>query len=128
MIKRPIIVVLVVTVAVLVTAVSIFYLVSDIVQPVERPSSVPVEAVWTGGAEGGSWIRCSLAEAKGTYRCSIYSETGTLLDEGLFALSRESFVSLEDLISSLNAYDGKHILLSGGKKLVPVDTRKSAKP
>jgi hypothetical protein len=128
MIKRAMIIVLGVFAAVIIAATSFFYLVSDPVQPVERPSSVPAEAVWAGGADGGSWIGCTLAEAKGTYRCSIYSEKGTLLKEGFFALSGEAAAYVEDPKNSINAYDGKHILLSGRMKLAPVDSSNGTIP
>ncbi len=43
----------------------------------ERPSSVPMDAVWRGGMDGGHWIACSLTSPT-RLECDTYRQTGPL--------------------------------------------------
>lgn len=43
--------------------------------PPPRPDSVPIDAVWAGGLDGGGWVRCSTPSSEFNI-CTIYDEEG----------------------------------------------------
>jgi len=63
----------------------------------ERPASVPKEAVWTSGADGGVWIDCGMStkEPLTTFRCSVFHANGApWIRDGSFALAERFIPSL----------------------------------
>jgi hypothetical protein len=53
----------------------------------ERPSSVPSDAVWAGGSDGGSWVLCSPIAREGSFRCKIFDDyLGHLITDAIFHL------------------------------------------
>lgn len=85
----------------------------------QRPTGVPPDAVWAGGAEGGAWIRCVAEGARN--RCSVYNDfTGQLETEGLFVIrGTQAGVPRNEL--GYNGFDGTSIYLLNGKVLVPAE-------
>ena len=58
--------------------------------PPPRPNGVPAEAVWAGGADGGTWIRCAYRtqEPHVGYDCELYNDwSGNLEASGRFVLA-----------------------------------------
>ena len=58
--------------------------------PPPRPHSVPLDAVWAGGAEGGSWIQCVLAKPQdAVYQCKVWEDyEGSVNAQGSFILRK----------------------------------------
>ncbi len=59
--------------------------------PPDRPLGVPSQAVWAGGPDGGSFIRCDVDTEKDVNNCTVYNEdTGHIMDRGSFKLGNEN--------------------------------------
>jgi hypothetical protein len=43
-------------------------------KPAKRPSSVPADAVWAGGADGGAYVRCSLDTKREVDKCIMWND------------------------------------------------------
>lgn len=88
--------------------------------PPPRPEGVPNTAVWAGGVDGGSFIRCSFESGDSLNRCSVYNDyTGRLEAQGPFKISGPS--RAEDFNRfAYSAFDGKRIYLKDGSVLTPV--------
>jgi len=56
--------------------------------PPKRPVGLPSSAEWAGGRDGGAWIDCEKTnESLGSYRCSVYNETGlSILDSAPYRM------------------------------------------
>jgi hypothetical protein len=58
--------------------------------PPERPASVPSEAVWAGGLDGGSFISCEIDAARNVNICTVYDDSaGEVMEHGDFRLKAE---------------------------------------
>jgi hypothetical protein len=91
-----------------------------------RPPSVPSEAVWAGGPDGGAWIVCKwrTKEPLLEYDCQVFSETGSLWSNGTYLMATEHGIPLTGLgkggsISSFQFYDGRIISISSRRSLIP---------
>lgn len=53
-----------------------------------RPTNVPQNAQWAGGADGGVWVQCNPID-KGVLVCRVYADvTGVMMeDEGEFSIN-----------------------------------------
>jgi hypothetical protein len=83
-----------------------------------RPPTVPADAVWAGGPDGGAWIRCEKRPAD--YLCAVYDDSiGAQWARGRFVLqggpSTGPGGSLE-----FSGFDGESIHLLDGRTLRPV--------
>jgi hypothetical protein len=89
------------------------------VSPPPRPKGVPADAVWAGGADGGSFIKCSFDPSAGLNFCTVYNDfTGKIEAEGRFAISGPA--RPEDVTEfSFSGFDGKKIYLKDGSILNP---------
>lgn len=84
------------------------------------PTGVPQNASWAGGADGGAWILCE-SHDEGSYSCSIYNETGSLLKRDIFRFENSSMPSLDAATLKTIGYsswDGVSIILINHQKLV----------
>lgn len=54
----------------------------------KRPTNVPQNTQWAGGADGGVWVQCNPID-KGALACRVYADvTGVLMeDEGEFIIN-----------------------------------------
>jgi hypothetical protein len=43
-------------------------------KPAKRPSGVPANAVWAGGADRGAYVRCSLDEQREVDKCIVWKD------------------------------------------------------
>lgn len=51
-----------------------------------RPRSVPAEALWAGGPDGGAWVDCTQSPT-GSFHCEVFADvTGALIERGEFSL------------------------------------------
>lgn len=89
------------------------------VHPPQRLASIPPEAVWVGGADGGAWIWC---KKDGTRNfCTVYNEyTGEIWTSGHFVVKGKGRGdSSEEL--KYDYFDGKQIGLTDGRVLAPIE-------
>lgn len=87
-----------------------------------RPSNVPKEAIWVGGADGGIFLTCLRHEKYPyIYLCKIYNDfTGEIEAEGAFVVSKpgDTYIELNDK-DLFNSWDGDYIYLRDGRRLEP---------
>ncbi|HTF70148.1 MAG TPA: hypothetical protein VK638_46465 [Edaphobacter sp.] len=59
-------------------------------RPARRPSAVPGDAVWAGGADGGAYIKCTYDVARDVDRCSVWNDyTGQTDGPGDYRLEKQ---------------------------------------
>jgi hypothetical protein len=93
--------------------------------PPPRPASVPVDAVWAGGPDGGAFISCLAVgrEPANTFECAVFGDqAGEEVVRGRFVTRPTFHVSLAELRRSYAAFDGSLILLANGAALAPDTT------
>jgi hypothetical protein len=93
------------------------------VQAPQRPDSVPKDAFWSGGPDGGSWFRCdSFQIDSGLYWLSIYNEgDGQIWEKGPFVLKGKP-ISPDSLGRVIAGYDGDRVHLVDHRFMVPGDS------
>jgi hypothetical protein len=95
-----------------------------------RPATVPQQAVWAGGADGGSWILCDRISKEPwgpVFQCTIYDDySGSVVARGgLYVVSKKQngkFQRVErfDGLPRYSFYDGYMLGLEGNSLfLVP---------
>jgi len=91
------------------------------VSPPPRPKGVPADAVWAGGADGGSFIKCYYEPSTRLNFCTVYNDfTGKIEAEGRFTI--RGSMRPEDVSQfSFSGFDGKKIYLKDGSILIPTD-------
>lgn len=95
-----------------------------------RPTSVPNEATWVGGEDGGAWVLCANADgtSSGEYECKVYAEMGALWKSGKVTLQdyhwdpkekKAIFTTPKHIPESLHYYgfDGQQIFLENSQTL-----------
>ena len=95
----------------------------------DRPASVPTEAAWASGPDGGAWVDCEykFKEPYTGYGCQIYNRVGGSQASGTFTLARRNGERFEPVpgpfgdvaLDDLDAYDGEKILVSFRYRLLP---------
>lgn len=84
----------------------------------ERPATVPLDARWAGGCDGGVWIQTK-EQKKDQLRLRIYHDSrGDLIKDGWFSINKSC--QGKPLTSAFGAFDGDNIYLpalvdSGGQ-------------
>ena len=59
-------------------------------EPKQRPAGVPSRAVWAGGADGGSYVRCDIDTTHDVNPCTVWNDfTGGIVEQGSYRLLRE---------------------------------------
>ncbi len=95
-----------------------------------RPLGVPVDARYSGGMDGGVWIRClPMDVAKGRYHCTVYQDnSGEIRTIGNYQMNRLIWKDKREMLLKssndyfslmLNGFDGVRIFLSAGYLLEP---------
>jgi hypothetical protein len=65
-------------------------------EPKSRPSGVPSDALWVGGADGGAYVRCTVDAVHNVNPCSIWNDyTGHLVESGEYRLLKEGRAAKE---------------------------------
>lgn len=102
--------------------------------PPPRPASVPTEAVWAGGADGGAWISCTQKTPDSVYfACRIYHDPdGSIWAQGTFVLRRLHWDAQKEapvyapvplpVTLDYTAFDGEGIFLTNEQVLIPHGT------
>lgn len=97
----------------------------------KKPSNVPVDAVWSGGPDGGHWFDCKKkGDDKFNYNCVIYNDhNGEVIAQGAFVLrkstwdeskGRATYSATGSVVSlAYNYYDGQLIHLKESLTLLP---------
>lgn len=95
----------------------------------ERHSSIPQEAIWYGGPDGGTWVIVNEGDSINTFKIKVYNESnGSLWADGVFTISEncsDTVLRVEDVRKLIEGFDGKNLILSEIKQakhctLVPV--------
>lgn len=90
---------------------------SSHVSPPPRPKGVPADAVWAGGADGGSFIRCSYDAGTSLNVCSAHNDhTGRLEVQGQFTITGPTRAKDVGRFE-YSGFDGKRIYLRDGSVL-----------
>jgi hypothetical protein len=91
-------------------------------QPPSRPLTVPQDAQWAGGPDGGCWVRCSIDVQRDVNYCVAYLDTtGDIMQSGDFRLrGLHRAARLEEL--SYSWCDGSLIGLKKQLVLEPIVT------
>jgi hypothetical protein len=90
-------------------------------EPPPRPSGVPQNAVWAGGAEGGSFLVLFPTTATKLYRGTIYDDrTGAVVFKGILGLDGGSAqpIDVKDP-KAFRSWDGHTLHLEDGRLLTP---------
>jgi hypothetical protein len=84
-------------------------------EPKTRPSRVPGDAVWVGGADGGAYVRCAVDVIRKVNPCSVWNDyTGDLVESGNYRLQMQGRAATEsELRIRFPDFDGS-IYLEGG--------------
>lgn len=84
-----------------------------------RPKSVPADAVWVGGPDGGVWIvlKRSDRDPPGRYQAKIYYPSGDREYQGPLVLKPASPEPPAIDPAELEGWDGDEVLLSNGRSL-----------
>ena len=99
--------------------------------PPPRPASVPVDAVWAGGLDGGAFISCLAVgrEPTNLFECVVFEDrSGHVVARGRFGTRPTFNISLGELRRSYAAFDGSSILLANGAALAPDTNVPFARP
>jgi hypothetical protein len=86
-----------------------------------RPSTVPSDAFFVGGADGGVFLRCSRNSSNTkTYQCSIYNDfSGEVLSEGIFAVAASGNPDFDPNDKGMyDSWDGRGLHLKDGRVLI----------
>jgi hypothetical protein len=82
----------------------------------KRLSTIPVQATWVGGVDGGNWYQITRVLRPNTFQIRIYNEnSGQVETDTSFALNFEcSLVHLDSLslLKNIEGYDGEKVLLN----------------
>ncbi len=94
--------------------------ISDPVPPI-RPPTVPQEAIWAGGFDGGVFIDCEGATGgKSCYDCVIYFDhSGEIWMRDIYCLDTGA-IALDSLRSVYSGFNGYEMALKDGRRLVPL--------
>lgn len=91
-----------------------------------RPAGLPADALWAGGADGGSWISCgqTTKEPYAAFNCQCFLESGMLVSEGHFVHAEKTADSFKAVGAPFPRivsewYNGEVIKLKDGRYLVP---------
>jgi len=94
------------------------------IAPPAKPNSVPENAFWVGGHEGGVFVLVSKNKSEVTYYGTIYFDAnGDVWYQGKFKYTGDSPFDVTDK-SMYTGWDGDYLFLSNGEKLIAVDIDK----
>jgi hypothetical protein len=93
-------------------------------EPKHRPSGVPPSAIWAGGQDGGSYIRCDVDAGRDLNTCTVWDDfNGWVVENGEYRLLRERRAATKDELQFRWADRGGWIGLKDGKVLDNLDGR-----
>jgi hypothetical protein len=93
-----------------------------------RPSGVPSDALWVGGADGGAYVRCTVDYVLDVNPCSVWNDyTGQLGESGNYRLDKENRAATQSELKISFPDFGGSIYLEHGlvlKRLQPKNISK----
>ena len=104
------------------------------VNPPRRPSTVPSEATWAGGPDGGAWILCvAVVGVNDRQTCTVYydSTSDGVWAHGDYVLRRSKWdpiakqakyqrIDTPSILPRYQDFDGRKIHFQGDLVLIPV--------
>jgi len=100
-------------------------------EPPKKPARVPAQAVWVGGPDGGVFVILERTkDRRGTFTAKIFYDDGQLWYAGLLAPApRDGAADIDpDQHDQFVGWDGERLLLSDGRSLEPVKTKRPRNP
>jgi len=85
-------------------------------EPKTRPSRVPSNAVWAGGADGGAYVRCSVDAVRNVNPCTVWNDNTGESVSGDYRLTKENRAASESELTITGAVN-EFIFLENGKLL-----------
>ena len=82
----------------------------------ERPSSIPAQARWVGGPDGGSWIVID-AYSSNQVKARIYFDDGELWSSGVYVPDENCILGDTFPFNRLQSFDGVKVNLNKGCSL-----------
>ncbi|HLK64256.1 MAG TPA: hypothetical protein VKU19_12500 [Bryobacteraceae bacterium] len=99
--------------------------------PRHRPNSVPANAVWAGGPDGGSYFFCGVDMERGVNPCTVWNdETGSVIVSGDFWISGQDRAATADELR-FGWYDGSVIglqIVTPEKRYLTLQSVKAIRP
>ena len=87
-------------------------------EPEKRPKAVPAEAIWAGGPDGGSYVLCTVDQAKDVNRCEVWNDyNGDLIESGEYRLREQKRAAQPSELVYVFADRGGRIELKNGMVL-----------
>ena len=87
-----------------------------IVSNAERHSSIPIEAIWYGGADGGVWAVIKQNDTLNNFNVLVFNEfDGSLLESGVYKINQNCFdmvLNVKNLQELIIGFDGTSFILS----------------
>jgi hypothetical protein len=90
-------------------------------EPPARPASVPANAVWAGGVDGGSFILLEPTKKANQYSARIYGDSaGDVMFDGVLQVDQQGTASLDVRNpKTFSFWDGDTLYLTDGRSLSP---------
>jgi hypothetical protein len=77
----------------------------------QKPTTVPKDAIWKGGVDGGCWILFGLI-TNSSIEATIFDESGEVWDRGIFKKHGNCQIPKEVLPEKIEGFDGKSLITS----------------
>ena len=80
-----------------------------------KPDSVPENAVYIGGKDGGVWVYLKQMISKNQFKIAIYTQNGDFFIQDVFSFDCNCFqeyLSGKELFNTINAFDGQNFILN----------------
>ncbi len=74
----------------------------------EKPSNVPKDAIWKGGADGGCWILFKTVKDN-SVEAIIYFEHGEVWDKGVFKKVGNCNIEKTNIIEEIGGFNGESL-------------------
>jgi hypothetical protein len=84
--------------------------------PAKKPSGVPSDAIWVGGADGGAYVQCVFEKKNNVDRCSVWNDyTGNLVESGDYIIASQNRPATQSELRKISFPDfGGAIYLKNG--------------
>lgn len=117
----------IIIIIVLFLVIAVIYMLFSIkTKEIKRPNSVPVTAVWDGGADGGNWIDCKVVDSTNNiFYCTVFDDySGEIIFQSTMKLKGKN-TKLVELNNLLGVYSGDEIYLKDNRKLKEINIEDS---
>src|SRR6266702_857354 len=91
-------------------------------RPANYPAGVPSYAVWAGGADGGSYISCTVDQPRNVNYCRVWNDyTGQLVESGDYQFLDQHRLATQDELKYRGADFNGEIYLQNGWNLTKLN-------